>query len=193
LRGKEVFFMLQVDMSAAVRTVFGKGAARRLRMNEITPAVLYGCGADSLPLQLDSGLLYKELFDIHGRNAVITLAIDGDQRGKRHVMVREIQKNPTTDRLDHVDFLEISLDKPMELSVPIHYSGKARGVEKGGYLHVLLTSVKLRGCLLDIPDVVEADITELDKGETGLTCGDLTIPENVELLNDHDTVCVTVY
>jgi len=185
--------MLQVDMSAAVRTVFGKGAARRLRMNEITPAVLYGCGADSLPLQLDSGLLYKELFDIHGRNAVITLAIDGDQRGKRHVMVREIQKNPTTDRLDHVDFLEISLDKPMELSVPIHYSGKARGVEKGGYLHVLLTSVKLRGCLLDIPDVVEADITELDKGETGLTCGDLTIPENVELLNDHDTVCVTVY
>ncbi len=184
--------MLKVDVSATIRTVFGKGAARRLRMNEQTPAVLYAGGADALSLQLESGALYRNLFDIHGRNAVVTLTIDGDVREKRHVLVKEIQKNPVTEQLIHVDFIEISLDKPRVFSVPIQYLGKAKGVDKGGVLQAFRTTVKLCGCPLDIPDAIQADITELDQGQAGLTCGDLNIPDNVELIDKRETVCVAV-
>ncbi|MDX1777120.1 MAG: 50S ribosomal protein L25, partial [Desulfobulbales bacterium] len=115
--------MIQVTMPATFRSEFGKGASRQLRMKEKTPAVLYSSGTDAVALQCDAGELYKKLFDIHGRNAVITLSIEGDKKGKRHVLVQEIQKNPVTDRLVHVDFLEIELDKPAAFSVPLKFVG----------------------------------------------------------------------
>ncbi|NOX79672.1 MAG: 50S ribosomal protein L25 [Deltaproteobacteria bacterium] len=184
--------MLKIDVAATVRTVFGKGAARRLRMDEQTPAVLYAGGSDALSLQVDALALHRNLFAIHGRNAVVSLNIDGDVKGTRHVLVKEIQKNPVTEQLIHVDFLEIPLDQPREFTVPIQYLGKARGVDKGGLLQVFRSSVQLRGCPLDIPDTLEVDITELDQGQAGLTCDDLNIPGNVELLDKRETVCVAV-
>ncbi len=184
--------MLKIDVSATVRTVFGKGAARRLRMDEQTPAVLYAGGSNALSLQVDAVELHKNLFAIHGRNAVVSLNIDGDTKGTRHVLVKEIQKNPVTEQLIHVDFIEISLDQPREFTVPIQYLGKARGVDKGGLLQVLRAGVKLRGCPLDIPDTIAVDISELDMGQAGLTCDDLDIPNNVELIEKRDTVCVAV-
>ncbi len=184
--------MLKIDVSATVRTVFGKGAARRLRMDDQTPAVLYAGGSDALSLQVEAVALHRSLFAIHGRNAVVSLNIDGDVKGTRHVLVKEIQKNPVTEQLIHVDFLEIALDQPREFNVPIQYLGKARGVDKGGLLQVSRNSVKLRGCPLDIPDAIEVDITELDRGQAGLTCDDLNIPNNVELLDKREAVCVAV-
>ena len=70
--------MIQVDIPASVRTVFGKGGSRRLRMDKKTPAVLYGKGENALALQFDEATLYKDLLFIHGRNAVVTLDIEGD-------------------------------------------------------------------------------------------------------------------
>ncbi|WP_456385350.1 50S ribosomal protein L25 [Desulfolithobacter sp.] len=184
--------MLQVDMPAAVRSVFGKGENRRLRMAGKTPAVLYAGGKDALALQFDATMLYKTLFWIHGRNAVVTLEIEGDDRDKRHVLVQEIQKDPVSDRVVHVDFLEIELDRPIAFKVPLNYVGVAKGVDLGGDLLVYKNSVMLRGCPLDIPDSIEVDVTPLERGDTGITCGDIEIPENVEMLDDKDKVCATV-
>ena len=74
--------MIQVNMPAAFRSEFGKGASRQLRMSEKTPAVLYSSGTDALALQCDSGELHKKLLDIHGQNAVLTLEIEGDENKK---------------------------------------------------------------------------------------------------------------
>ncbi len=183
--------MIQVSMPAAFREVFGKGESRRLRNSEVTPAVLYSGGDDSLTLQFDAGLLFKNLFDIHGRNAVFTLAIEGDKKAERHVLVKEVQKNPVTDRLIHVDFFEIELDKPTNFTVPLKYKGAAKGVELGGELHISKNVVHMRGCPLDIPDLIEVDISELDRGD-GRTIGDITVPEKVEILDKPDAVCVSV-
>ncbi|MCI5131582.1 MAG: 50S ribosomal protein L25, partial [Candidatus Electrothrix sp. EH2] len=102
--------MIQVDIPAAVRTVFGKGGSRRLRMDKKTPAVLYSKGEDALALQFDETILYKDLLFIHGRNAVVTLNIEGDDSAdKRHVLIREIQKDPVQEKVLHVDFQEIDL------------------------------------------------------------------------------------
>jgi large subunit ribosomal protein L25 len=184
--------MLQVDIPAAVRTVFGKCENRRLRADKKTPAVVYSKGEDAVPLQLDEGTLYKNLLYIHGRNAVVTLDIEGDDKGKRHVLVQEIQKDPVVERLLHVDFLEIELDKPIDFLVPLRLTGVARGVDLGGELVVAKSTVTLRGCPMDVPDEIVADITELDRGEKGLTCGDLDLPAKVEMLDDADQVCVSV-
>lgn len=183
--------MIQVSMAAALRSSFGKGASRQLRMKEITPAVLYSGGTDAVALQFDSAMLYKSLFDIHGRNAVVTLNIEGDDKGERHVLVKEVQKNPVTDSLVHVDFLEILLDKPAVFSVPLKFVGTAKGVDLGGELHLNRTSVKVKGAPLDIPDFIQVDIKNLAQGDS-LTFGDLQLPENVEMLDRAKTVCVSV-
>ncbi len=184
--------MLQVDIPAAVRTVFGKGESRRLRMDKKTPAVVYSNGDEPVALQFDEGILYKHLLDIHGRNAVVTLDIEGDDKGKRHVLVQEIQKNPVVEQLVHVDFLEIELDKPRNFVVPLRLTGVARGVDLGGELQVAREAVNLRGCPMDVPDEIVTDITELDRGEAGIKCADLELPANVEMLDDPETVCVSV-
>ncbi|HEB70562.1 MAG TPA: 50S ribosomal protein L25 [Desulfobulbus sp.] len=184
--------MLQVTIPSTVRTVFGKGPMRQLRMNGKTPAILYSGGNEPVSLEFDAGLLFKNLLFIHGRNAVVTLEIEGDGKGTRQVLVQEIQKDPVTDRLVHVDFLEIELDKALDFVVPVEFTGVARGVDMGGELQILKDTAHLRGCPLDIPDSLTADITELDRGEAGVTFGDLQLPAQVEMLEDATVTCVQV-
>jgi len=184
--------MLQVRLDSTVRTVFGKGPMRQLRMRELTPANLYSGGNEPVSLQLDTAKLYKNLLFIHGRNAVVTLEVEGDAAGERHVLVQEIQKDPLSGSLLHVDFLEIDLKKAAKFTVPIEYVGTAKGVDLGGELHVFKESVQLRGCPLDVPDVIQVDITPLEQGGAGLTYGDLPIPANVEMLEKATVTCVAV-
>ncbi|HHD62853.1 MAG TPA: 50S ribosomal protein L25, partial [Desulfobulbaceae bacterium] len=108
------------------------------------------------------------------------------------VLVQEIQKDPVTDQLLHVDFLEIEIDKALDFVVPVQFTGVARGVDMGGELRILKNEVHLHGCPLDIPDTIVADITELDRGEAGLTFGDLSLPDKVEMLDDAKVTCVLV-
>ncbi len=185
--------MIQVDMKSTVRTVFGKGPMRQLRMKEITPANLYSGGTEPVALQFETAKLFRNLLFIHGRNAIVTLEIEGDKKGKRHVLVQEIQKTPVYGSLLHVDFLEVDLQKSAQFTVPIEYIGTAKGVDLGGELQTFKDTIKLQGCPLDIPDVIQADITQLEQGGAGLTYGDLAIPEKVTMLEKADTVCVTVY
>ena len=184
--------MIQVDIPAAVRTGFGKGESRRLRMDKKTPAVVYGKGEEALALQFDESTLYKDLLFIHGRNAVVTLDIEGDAADRRHVLVREIQKDPVQEKVLHVDFQEIDLDATRKFNVDLRLTGVAKGVDMGGDLTVSKHSVVLQGRPLDIPDEIVADITPLKRGGEGLVCGDLAIPENVEMLDDPAAVCAVV-
>ncbi|MFZ5796803.1 MAG: 50S ribosomal protein L25 [Desulfobulbus sp.] len=183
--------MIQISMPAAFRSNFGKGASRQLRMKELTPAVVYSGGSDAVALQFETGVLYKNLVEIHGRNAIVTLKIDGDSKAERHALVKEVQKNPVTDQVVHVDFLEIVLDKPAIFSVPLKFVGSAKGVDLGGELHLHQKKVQLKGCPQDVPDAVEVDIRDLGRGDS-LTFAEVKLPANVEMLGDAKTVCVSV-
>ncbi|PID71762.1 MAG: 50S ribosomal protein L25 [Desulfobulbus propionicus] len=185
--------MLQVDMTAEIRTVFGKGPMRQLRMKNITPANLYSGGKEALSLQMNTSELFKKLLFIHGRNAVVTIKIEGDSKEQRHVLVQEIQKEPVNGGLVHVDFLEIELDQKLNWVVPIDYTGTAKGVDLGGELQVFKTNVKVNGRPLDVPDTIEVDITPLEQGGAGITYGDISVPDNLTMLEKEDVTCVTVY
>ena len=181
--------MLQIDVTARVRSNFGKGAARSLRRAGQTPAVLYGPKTDPIALELDTRSFTKTLLGLKRRNAVVTLDVEGGD--KRHVLIRELQVDPVQDTLTHADFYEIHLDEPSIFSVPIQYEGNAVGVELGGELSIHIASVDIQGKPLDIPDFIPLDISSLELGDK-LTCSDMSIPENVSLLDDADKVCIAI-
>ncbi len=180
--------MLQYDLSAQVRNKFGKGANRCLRSSGATPAVLYGSHVDPVHLQFDCKDLTHTLLQMQRRNAIFNLDIAGV---KRHVMVKEIQTKPVDDSLLHVDFHEIKLDTPTTFEVPLKFSGKAKGVDLGGELHIGLPNVTLQGLPLDIPDYIEINISALNIGDQ-ITCSALTMPADIEIKNDKDAVCIAV-
>ena len=184
--------MLQFDISADVRNKFGKGAARSMRRAGQTPAVLYGPQTDALPIKLDTKTLTKTLIDLQRRNAVFNMDVnDGSKSTKRYVLVKEVQAEPVSGTLVHADFLEVKLEESMVFNVPVTYKGNAKGVELGGEMHIVLTTVKLKGLILDIPDSIEIDVSDLDIGDR-LYCSDLTIPTGSELLNELTATCVSV-
>lgn len=184
--------MIQVNMPAEFRNVFGKGASRQLRMDGKTPAVIYSGGADAVALQCDAGELFKHLLDIHGQNALITLDIKGDEKDARHVLVQEVQKNPVTDHLIHVDFLEIELEQPASFDVPIKFIGTPKGVDLGGDMHILSRDIQLKGLPLDIPDFVEVNVKSLDRGDS-MSFDQITLPDNLEMLSDGSETFIAIY
>ncbi|MFC1844930.1 50S ribosomal protein L25 [Thermodesulfobacteriota bacterium] len=185
--------MIQQDMAASLRQDFGKGATRQLRKNGYAPAILYGGKMEPIALSMDSKTLTKELLKFHGHNVVLSLDIEGDKSKKKHyVLIKDIQTDPITDSVLHVDFLEIHLDKEIVMEVPILYTGTAKGVDMGGILNIMAHTVKIKGLPLDILDEITVDVTSLELGGDGVICGDLPIPENVTLEEELDRVCVAV-
>ena len=185
--------MIQQDMTAALRQDFGKGAARQLRLSGYAPAILYGSKMEPIALTMDTKSLTRDLLKFHGHNVVLSLDIEGDKSKKKHyVLIKDIQTDPITDAVLHVDFLEIELEKDIVMEVPIKYTGTAKGVDLGGILNIMAHTVKIKGLPLDILDEITVDVTELEVASAGITCGDLSIPDNVTLEEELDRVCVSV-
>ena len=184
--------MIQQDMSAALREDFGKGAARRLRQSGYAPAIMYG-KAEPVALAMERKTLTRDLLRLHGHNVVVSLDIEGEQgKKKHHVLVKEIQTDPVTDAILHVDFLEIDMDREIVLDVPVLYTGTAKGVDLGGILNIMEFTVRIKGLPLAIPDEIKVDVTPLELTSHGITCGDLEIPADVTLEEEPDKVCVSV-
>lgn len=181
--------MIQVDMSASKREDFGKCAMRRLRVSGNTPAVLYGNKKDPLALQLETVAFLKTLFQISRKNAVVNLAINGDD--SRHVMMREIQTDPVDDSLIHADFMEIDLAVAKSFTVNVILEGVAKGVGFGGELVLHTTEIKIEGMPLDIPDSVTVDISGLDIGDS-IKFSDIKLADTLKMMSNTETVCVEV-
>ena len=185
--------MIQQDMTAAVRQDFGKGATHRLRQSGYAPAILYGKKSEPIALAMAAKTLTKDLLQLHGHNVVVSLDIEGEKgKKKHHVLIKNIQTDPVTDFVLHVDFLEIDLDKEIVLDVPVVYTGTAKGVDMGGILNIMAHTIKIKGMPLAIPDEITVDVTSLELGSHGITCADLAIPDNVTLEEEPAKVCVSI-
>ena len=180
--------MLQVEMTASVRSTSGKGAMRRLRMDGMTPAVVYGDGGEAVSLQMNTKKLMAQLLEFNRRNCVIALDVDGSTKS---VVVGEIQTDPVRDTLVHVDFCEIDVKATRSFNVPVVFEGISKGVELGGELNIIHQTVVLSGKPLDIPDECVLDITELEIGDN-IKCAAITIPESVEKITAATDVVVAV-
>jgi large subunit ribosomal protein L25 len=148
-------------VSASPRTAGGKGAAGRLRNSGSIPAVAYGKNLPSRALAVSPVDLKSVLTSERGTNTVIELDIDSGKE-KLTVLLCDSQHHPVTRALLHADFLQIALDQPVDVEIPLHVTGKPVGVVKGGVLRQVFRKLPVR-CLPElIPVSITHDVTELD-------------------------------
>src|ERR671928_2142354 len=120
-------------LTAQARNEKGKGPARRLRANGLIPAVVYGQKREPTHVAVDPAALQKAIATPHKFNTLLTLQLDGAQK---RVLFKDYEADPVSRRLLHADFIEVELDKPVRVQVPIVTTGKAEGVVAGGILTV---------------------------------------------------------
>jgi large subunit ribosomal protein L25 len=162
-------------LKAQSREAGGKTRARRLRSQGFVPAIAYGKGLPSTPIAVTPKEVATVLKGAMGKNTVLELEL-GEK--KLLVMIRDFTFHPIKRELEHVDFIEVQLDKPVEVDVPLLALGKAVGVTKGGVLRIVHRTVPVR-CLPDrIPAKLEADVSHLELGQH-VSTQDLKLPEGV--------------
>ena len=171
--------MKTVSLSGSVRTNVGKKGAANLRKNGSIPSVVYG-GKDQIHFSILENEAKKIVFTPNVY--LLELDIDGE---KRKVILQETQIHPVTDRILHLDFLEISDDKP-----PVRLEGFSRGVRNGGNLRQNFRSLRVFGLAKDMPDAVEIDITPIKIGDK-VRVSDLTL-SGLVFLDPENAVVVGV-
>ena len=164
-------------LKAEPRTVAGKSEARRVRKAGLVPAIAYGKELPATPIAVPPKGVALILKSEHGQNSVIELDVGGK---KLLAMIRDYDVHPVARTLEHVDFIEVKLDRPVEVQVPLFPIGKAVGVTKGGVLRVVHRTIPVY-CLPDrIPVKVEADVTHLELGQH-VSTQELKLPEGVSV------------
>lgn len=176
--------MKTFELSGVTRTDLGKKPSKAVRNDNAIPCVMYGTGSNTHFTVTESDvrkLIYTpEIFEVH-------LTVDGK---KSVAVMKDLQFHPVTDKVLHIDFLEVDNKKPIVLSVPVKVEGLAEGVKAGGKLSVELRKLKVKALCKDIPENLVVNVEKLGLGKT-LKAGQLSYP-NLEILNNKDNVIVAV-
>ena len=186
--------MAETHLEVQAREKTGKGVARKLRVAGQIPAVLYGGGRPAFSLSLNPLQLHKVLHGSEmGMNTLIDLKVSGHaELDGKTVMVRDLQRDPVKGTFIHADLYEVDLSQKIEVQVPLHLTGKSKGVEfAGGILDHALREIEVRCLPRAIPDEFVVDVTELDLGDS-LHVRDIALPHGVELISDGDLSLVSV-
>lgn len=171
-------------MNGSLRTEAGKKISKKLRFDEQVPAVLYG-GKGNILLSVAE----KDLKNLIYTPNVFLVNLNIDKKSYKAIL-KEVQFHPVTDKIIHLDFLEVSEDKKIKVAIPVVLTGSSTGVRKGGKLTLAKRRIKVYGYLKDIPETIEIDITKLDIGQSR-QIRDLKIA-NIEFMESEDTVIAMV-
>jgi large subunit ribosomal protein L25 len=171
----------------------GKGPAGRLRAAGKVPGIVYGMGRDSFAIAVEPRNIELILRSETGFNTIFNLSLgSGDKNAKRAVMLKDLQRDPVTDRLVHVDFVRVDLDTKVTVDVPIRIVGESEGVRiEFGTMDVITRSVQVECLPNDIPDALELDVTGLHVGQNA-SVADLVVGEGVTLLTPEDTTVLNI-
>ena len=176
--------MNTVSLSGSPRVSVGKKGATSLRKEGRIPSVVYG-GKDQIHFSILENEAKKLVFTPN------VYLIELDIEGKRFkVILQESQIHPVTDRILHLDFLEISDDAPFKLSIPIKLEGFSKGVRNGGKLRQNFRKLRVFGLAKDMPDAVSIDITPIKIGDK-IRVSDLSV-SGLNFLDPKNAVVVGV-
>ena len=177
-----------VDLQARPREERGKNAARRLRASGMLPAVLYGDGdGASTALAVPDRVVDYTLQHI-GDNALYDIDLGA---GGSTARIVDVQRDPVSGRLLHVDFAPVDMLQRIEVTVPLHVVGEAPGSEEGGVLQQVAYEVEIETLPGDIPQELTLDVSSLGMNEN-LTLADLRLPEGITLVSDPEEVAAIV-
>jgi large subunit ribosomal protein L25 len=180
-----------IKVTASRRSESGKGAASRLRNTGKIPAVAYGKQLPAQALAVSPDALKAVFSSAYGNNNVIELDVEG--KDKLTVLLRDYQYHPVSRQLLHADFVQIHLDQPVDVEVPLELTGKAAGVIKGGILRQVFRRLPIRALPGNIPVKIVHDVTGLDL-DGHVAPKDLNLPEGVSVrLPAEQTVAAIVH
>jgi large subunit ribosomal protein L25 len=171
-------------VSVEVRTQSGKGSARRARAAGKCPGILYGHKEPPVSLIVDPHALVKSLDKERKRNTVFSLSVAGDGATNNvTAMIRDVQIDALSRAVIHVDFIRVSMDEEVKVTVPLVLRGMPVGVVNGGNLHQSMHELPIAAKPDAIPAKLEIDVSALDIGE-GLHASDLKLATGVRVLLD---------
>jgi len=178
---------MATKINVTLRTDHGKGAARRLRAAGQLPAVTYGTGVDPVALSVSPVEIADVLNSERGVNSVVEFEVGGK---KVEAMISDYQYHPLSRKLLHADLVQVTEGQKVDVKIPLHLLGKAKGIVLGGKLRQVFRELPVRCAPSDIPSHVDHDISELDIEGT-VSAGELKLPEGVEvLLGEKRTVAI---
>jgi len=170
--------MEAIKVTASRRDEHGKGAARRLRNEGKIPAVAYGKSLPTQALAIGPEAIKAVLSSERGRNTVVSLDVDG--KAGLTVLLSDYQYHPMTRALLHADFVQVHLDQPVNVEVPLELLGRAAGIVAGGTLRQVFRKLPIRCLPGQIPVKITHDVTAL--GLDGhVATQDLNLPEGVSV------------
>jgi large subunit ribosomal protein L25 len=186
--------MAEKKIEAVVATprtgTFNKNHARRVRVQGLIPAVVYGAGKESVAVTVDPKVITKILYGESGHNTIFDLTIEG--HGAAKAMIVDWQNEPIKGKLLHIDLKRIAMDKAMVVSVPVQLVGIPVGVKSsGGILSQVLHEVEIECLPGDIPGHIDVDVSNLDL-HGAVHISDLPHTGKLKFLGDEDALVAHV-
>ena len=183
--------MKEITINAQARTEYGKKASRDLRRAGQIPAVFYGVekGENGLPLAKSIQISEKELAKLlYTPNVyIVNLVVDGKPV---KAILKDLQCDFVTDRPVHVDFYQITEDKPVVLEIPVKLNGLAEGVRAGGKLALNVRKLAVKALYTQFPDTLDIDVTNLALGKS-MKVAELSY-EGLEIITSKEVVVCAV-
>jgi large subunit ribosomal protein L25 len=183
--------MAELTLEVVRREKTGKEIAGKLRQEGKIPAVVYGGHREPVAITVDrktvSEMIQKSE---HGVRSIFLLKMTGSDQ-QRHAMIKDIQIDPISRRMTHIDFVRVAMDEKVRVTIPVHLSGTALGVKEGGILDWQVRELHVECLPNEIPDTIEVDVTPLGHHQY-YRISDLKLPETVKVLDDPERVVVGV-
>lgn len=177
-------------IEAQGRVPGGKNANRRLRMAGRIPAVIYGPGKQPVAVSVDPNEVKAILHSEAGRNTIFGVTVDGAAQG--NAMVKDYQLDPVQGGLIHTDFMEIAMDRLLEVTVPVELIGEPEGVKIGGGIMDFVTrSIEVECLPSDIPESIKVEVGHL-KINDYVRVKNLQMDAKIKILTEPEVVIVTI-
>lgn len=176
--------MKSVAISGSIRSNVGKKDAKALRVSGLVPCILYG-GSEQVSFAVEERAFKPLVYtpDVH--------VVELDLGGKSYkAVMKDLQLHPVTDKILHVDFLEVVAGKSVTMSLPVKFEGTAPGVRAGGKLLRKMRKISVRGPVDQIPEAILVDVSKLEIG-AAIRVVDITVP-GLTLLDKPNNTVVTV-
>ncbi|MHA6533403.1 50S ribosomal protein L25 [Paenibacillus sp. BAC0078] len=174
-------------MNTTVRLTKRSGSSSSQRSKGFVPVVVYGAGSDSQSFAAEA----KTLNEILGKNPHAILTVELPDSGSKNVMIQEVQRQPLSRKLIHVDLHQIDMKAELHTKVPFHFSGEPAGVKNGGVQQVELHELDIRTLPDKLTATFDVDISGLEIGDQ-LLVSDLPKHEGWEILTPEDTLIVRI-
>lgn len=183
---------IKLKLNGNMRTTSGKEAARKIRQQGMTPAIIYGNRAENTSISFNTKEFLKIVHGEAHENTIFEINIEGAKSSPSNVIIKGIQTDPVKGTLLHVDFYEINMGQPIQVHIPVEIKGEAIGVkEEGGLIDFASREIFVECLPKDLPEKIEIDVSGLKMGES-IHIRDITLPTGAKTLESMDKVVLSI-